>query len=186
MREAAALAKKLWCTTLVAVVTLLSGCQSDDETAGNKELAEGESWAEQREIAKSILARYDENLSQSSQSPAPTDTKPSRAPSPTYPGKSIDSVVVDPGTTRMKVTFAGTSAPATAACGADYSAEAVESTKAVFIIILEQRNPYSGLCTLIGETRTATLNLARPLGDRAVLNIPKSRPSAVTTAPIAE
>ncbi|MEU4216027.1 hypothetical protein [Actinoplanes sp. NPDC026623] len=37
------------------------------------------------------------------------------------------------------------------------------------VIVLEQHSGYTGPCTMIGMTRTATLNLAKPLGDRDVL-----------------
>ncbi|SDT73601.1 hypothetical protein SAMN04489716_6720 [Actinoplanes derwentensis] len=75
----------------------------------------------------------------------------------------------------MMVTFTGSRGRVTTSCGADYAAESVESDKAVVVIVLKQSNGYSGICTLEGRTRTATLNLAKPLGNRAVLTIHGSR-----------
>jgi hypothetical protein len=67
-------------------------------------------------------------------------------------------------------------------CGTDYAAEPVESEKAVVVVVLEQPNGFrDGTCTMMGMNRTATLNLAIPLGDRAVLSIP-GEPVPVTRA----
>jgi hypothetical protein len=186
MGEVAALAKQFVCVTLVATVGLLSACHSDDELTGSGGFAAGETWAEQRAKAESILARFSEDASRSSQSPGPSATNSYSDPSAITPGMSFDSVVVDPKTTRMKVTFTGVRGPASSQCGADYSAEAVESTFAVVVIVLEQRNPYSGPCTLEGIDRTATVNLAGPLGDRVVFDLQKDQPVPVSTALVAD
>jgi hypothetical protein len=72
----------------------------------------------------------------------------------------------------MTVTFTGSPWPAAGGgCGTDYAAEPVESDKAVVVIVLQQPSGYTGTCPMIGMTRTATLNLASPLGQRAVLAI---------------
>ena len=185
-QEASVLAKQLICVTLVAAVGLLSGCHSDTELSGTGGFTAGETWAEQRTKAKTILARFSEDAGRPSQSPGPSATNSSSDSSAIIPGMSFDSVVVDPKTTRMKVNFIGTVEPASSPCGADYSAEAVESDKAVVIIVLEQRNPYSGICTKEGVGRSAALNLARPLGDRVVFNLQKDQPIPVSTAPVSD
>ena len=85
----------------------------------------------------------------------------------------------------MVVTFTGARNPATEPCGIDYSAEAVESAKAIVIIILQQRHAYGEECTLEGADRTAVINFDRPLANRAVLNLQQSEPVPVSTSPIA-
>jgi len=80
-----------------------------------------------------------------------------------------------PGT-RLTVAFTGAHRPATQPCGADYAAEPVESAKAVVVIIIVQRHADNEMCTLGGTTRTATLNLAQPLGGRVVLDIRQGEP----------
>ncbi|WP_189336864.1 hypothetical protein [Actinoplanes ianthinogenes] len=72
----------------------------------------------------------------------------------------------------MTVSFIGAPASADQPCGSDYAAEAVESGTAVVVIVLEQRHGGGGeVCAMIGASRTAVVNLAAPLGDRAVLEI---------------
>jgi uncharacterized lipoprotein NlpE involved in copper resistance len=180
------LAKKPICITLVAAVVLLAGCHSDTELSGSGGFAAGETWAEQRAKAKAILDRFSDDVGRPAESPGPSATNSSSDLSAITPGMSFDSVVVDPKTTRMKVDFVGAREPASSPCGADYSAEAVESAKAVVVIVLEQRNPYSGPCTLEGASRSATLNLARPLGGRVVFDLQKDQPIPVSTAPVAD
>ena len=79
----------------------------------------------------------------------------------------------------MTVSFTGSPWPTAQPCGADYAAEPVESGKAVVVILLEEPNGSSGPCTMNAMTRTATLTLAQPLGDRAVLPI-RGDPVSVT------
>lgn len=157
--------KRLYCVALTAVLALLSGCQSPTEATDSQVLPSGQSWAEQREQAKSKLAG----------NPSPPDS-----------GTAIDAAVIDPGGRRMSVTFTGAAEPATASCGIDYSAEAVESAAAVVIIVLEQHHSYDEVCTLEGVSRTATVNLAQPLAGRTVLGLRGPGPVPVSTAPVAQ
>ena len=71
----------------------------------------------------------------------------------------------------MTVSFTGARGPASEPCGEDYHAEAMESGNAVIVILMVERRHNDGneTCTLIGYTRTKTVSLARPLGERAVL-----------------
>lgn len=73
----------------------------------------------------------------------------------------------------LTVTFTGAPAPATVPCGEDYVAEAVESDLAVVVIVHRYR--YRGgdgtICALVGADRSATVVLAAPLADRAVLEV---------------
>jgi hypothetical protein len=78
------------------------------------------------------------------------------------------------------VTFTGSQRPATEPCGADYYAEAVESDRAVVVIVIEQAHAVGEICTLMGYSRTAGLNLTKPLGKRAVLEAKQGLPVPVT------
>jgi hypothetical protein len=95
-------------------------------------------------------------------------------------GISIDSATGSVGGRQLTVAFVGAPAPGDQGCGADYSAEAVESPTAVVVIVTE--HPHNGLfvaCTAVGAERTTTVDLAAPLGDRAVLEVQEGRPVAV-------
>ena len=76
----------------------------------------------------------------------------------------------------LTVSFTGAPGPASTPCGADYTAHAVESPRAVVVIVREQRAPGEGACPAVGATRTATVTLAAPLADRAVLDLPYGTP----------
>ncbi|MEU7902222.1 hypothetical protein [Actinoplanes sp. NPDC049118] len=157
-----------------AFVLLLAGCDSGDEIefGDTSSLNKGESFEELRQQARATLARHDEAAAGSVGPSDPDSTV-------TEYGMSIDSAAVDARGTRMTVTFSGSPGPATEPCGADYAAEPVESAKAVVVIVLQQPNGYAGPCTMIAMTRKATLNLAAPLGKRAVLAI-RGRPVPVS------
>jgi hypothetical protein len=77
---------------------------------------------------------------------------------------------------RLTVSFIGSPGHREQPCGADYAAEAVESNLAVVVIVTEHRNPSIGACTAIGADRTAVVDLAAPLGDRAVLDVQRGLP----------
>jgi hypothetical protein len=68
-------------------------------------------------------------------------------------------------------------------CGTEYTAEAVESTSALVVIIVEHANSTGGGCRLVGRDRTTTAQLAAPLGHRAVLEVREGLPVPVTLAP---
>ena len=102
--------------------------------------------------------------------PPPWD--PDNAPE----GISIDSARGIAGAVQLTVSFVGAPAGADQPCGADYTAEAVESHLAVVVIVIENRNPFPGACAAVGAVRTAVVNLASPLGDRAVLEVKEGLP----------
>jgi hypothetical protein len=81
----------------------------------------------------------------------------------------------------LEVGFVGAEHDASKPCGADYTAEAVESELAVVVIVHEERNPTPGACTLVGFGRTAEVRLATRLGDRVVLEVRQGLPVAVQT-----
>ncbi len=75
-------------------------------------------------------------------------------------------------------------APGDRACVAAYAAEAVESPTAVVVIVTE--HPHNGLgeaCTAVGAPRTAAVELAAPLGERAVLEVKEGLPVPVLLTP---
>ncbi|MBI2780539.1 MAG: hypothetical protein HYX55_01925 [Chloroflexi bacterium] len=91
-------------------------------------------------------------------------------------GLSIDFAVGGPESTKLTVSFVGATKTADQACGADYTAEAVESDLAVVVIVIAHENATQGSCTLAGKTRTATATLDAPLGKRAVLEVTQGLP----------
>jgi len=85
----------------------------------------------------------------------------------------------------LEVSFVGAKEGADKPCGIDYTVEAMESETAVVVILWERAYTgpgAGGACTMIGYTRTATVELARPLGDRAVLEVTQGMPVPVTLA----
>ncbi|GIM98306.1 hypothetical protein [Paractinoplanes toevensis] len=176
------MAARSWSAVLTAVLMLLTACDSNgvELDGGTSGLAKGESWEELRQQARASLAHHDQEAAKSP-SQAPNVSPSAWDPDATTYGMPIDSAAVDAQGTRMTVTFTGPPGPSAQSCGADYAAEPVESDKAVVVIVLEQRSGYTGVCTMIGMTRTAALNLAKPLGKRAVLTI-LGDPVSVTRA----
>jgi hypothetical protein len=91
-------------------------------------------------------------------------------------GLSIDLAVGEPDSTRLTVSFVGAVKAGDQACGADYTAEAVESDLAIVVIVTEHANTTAATCPDVGKTRTATVTLAAPLGKRAVLEVRQGLP----------
>ncbi len=98
-------------------------------------------------------------------------------------GISIESARGSSGGRQLTVAFTGAPERGDKACGADYTAEAVESTTALVVIVIPHSNPFPGACTAVGATRTATVELANPLGDRAVLEVKEGLPVPVVVTP---
>ncbi|HJX68100.1 MAG TPA: hypothetical protein VJ258_05180 [Candidatus Limnocylindrales bacterium] len=96
-------------------------------------------------------------------------------------GLSIESATGSVGGRQLTVSFTGAQASADQACGADYSAEAVESSTAVVVIVTEHRHNggVGEFCTDEGYRRSAEVELSAPLGDRAVLEVKEGRPVPV-------
>ncbi|WP_319461997.1 hypothetical protein [Micromonospora sp. RTP1Z1] len=101
---------------------------------------------------------------------------------PEYPhgGLAIESATGTTTSGRLAVAFTGAPDPGSRPCGVDYSAEAVESINAVVVIVIEHRHADGETCGDIGAPRTATVDLARPLGERAVLEVQQGMPVALT------
>ena len=96
-------------------------------------------------------------------------------------GLSIESAVASLDGRHLTVSFTGAPEGADQPCGADYTAEAVESELAVVVIVIEHRNALPGACAGVGATRTAVADLASPLADRAVLEVRQGLPVPVVT-----
>ncbi|WBB70795.1 hypothetical protein [Micromonospora sp. WMMD812] len=109
-----------------------------------------------------------------------TVTPPSWDPHHAPGGLGIQSATITRPGTRLTVAFTGSPGPASQPCGVDYTGEAVESANAVVVIVVEHRNRDDQVCPAIGAGRTATLDLARPLGERAVLEVQQGMPVPVT------
>ncbi|HEV8544927.1 MAG TPA: hypothetical protein VGQ64_01430 [Candidatus Limnocylindrales bacterium] len=111
--------------------------------------------------------------------PPPWDANKSPA------GLAIDSASGSVAGRELTVTFVGAPLPADQPCGEDYTAEAIESDLAVVVIVT--RHPHGGFgfgaCTLAGAVRTATAELAAPLGERAVLEVQQGLPVPVALTP---
>ncbi|MEO5704839.1 MAG: hypothetical protein ABIZ52_08870 [Candidatus Limnocylindrales bacterium] len=94
-------------------------------------------------------------------------------------GLSIESAVGTPGASKLTVSFTGAVKTGDQPCGADYTAEAVESDLAVVVIVTERRRAILESCPAIGKTRTASVTLDAPLGTRAVLEVRQGLPVPV-------
>jgi hypothetical protein len=91
------------------------------------------------------------------------------------PGLSIEGAIGSSGQNQLVVAFVGAPGPASQPCGADYTAEAVETNLAIAVIVREHPHAGGEACRLVGARRTATVSLAAPLGDRVVLEIREGR-----------
>lgn len=99
-------------------------------------------------------------------------------------GIHLDSASGAPEARQVTVYFTGAPGPAAEPCGADYTAEAIESPNAVVVIVFE--HPHVGFvqaCSAVGAERTATARLAAPLGDRTVLQVTTGEPVEFRPAP---
>jgi hypothetical protein len=98
-------------------------------------------------------------------------------------GLAIESASGTVGGRELTVAFVGAPRPGDQPCGEDYTAEGVESDLAVVVIVT--RHPHAGMgsCTAEGAPRTATVELAAPLGQRAVLDAQQGLPVAVVLTP---
>jgi hypothetical protein len=94
-------------------------------------------------------------------------------------GISIDSATTTVGGRELTVGFVGAPLSAEEVCGADYTAEPVESSLAVVVIVTAHPNGTGGACDAVGVRRTASVTLASPLGERAVLEVVMGRPVPV-------
>ena len=99
-------------------------------------------------------------------------------------GVGIESATVSADGRAITVRFVGAPEPGNQPCGEDYTTEAAESDLAVVVIVTRHpNNPLFGGCSSVGAYRTATAQLAAPLGERAVLDIQQGLPVPVKPSP---
>lgn len=169
-----------WVLAGVAVAAL-SACD-DEPVADDYVLAEGESLAELRQQAGRHLARYDRAVAEAGAGGTVAVSPPAWDTDVGVPGMAIESATVTAAGTRLTVAFTGAPVPAAEPCGIDYAAEVVESATAVVVVLLAQHHAYHEVCPMVGFSRTAAVNLARPLDGRAVLDVRQGQPVPVSTA----
>jgi hypothetical protein len=109
-----------------------------------------------------------------------TVTPPSWNPYHAPGGIPVESATTTVGSKQLTVAFIGAPGPATQPCGADYTGEAVESDNAVVVIVIVHPHAAGESCTDLGARRSTTVHLARPLGERAVLEVQQGLPVPVT------
>ena len=98
-------------------------------------------------------------------------------------GISVESASGTVGGRGLTVSFTGAPEPMDQPCGADYTAEAVESSSAVVVIVTPHPHAPGEACSAVGAPRTTTVELAAPLGERAVLEVKQGLPVQVLLAP---
>lgn len=95
-------------------------------------------------------------------------------------GPTVEAATTSSSGAQVIVEFTGAVGPKSEPCGADYTAEAVESAHAVVVVVTEHPYPADVACRAIGERRSAVAQLAQPLGERAVLEMRQGLPVRVT------
>ncbi len=98
-------------------------------------------------------------------------------------GGGLEMAYGDSQSSALTVTFVGSPWRRDNPCGADYTADAVESNLAVAVIIEEHHSalplpvqvPPVG-CPAVGFVRTASVALSEPLGQRTVLDVASAMP----------
>ncbi len=98
-------------------------------------------------------------------------------------GPSIQSATTKTAGLALTVTFVGAPDPGDKPCGADYSAEAAESSTAVAVFVIEHQSLTVGACSAVGALRTASVGLAAPLAGRVVLDVNQDIPVPVELIP---
>jgi hypothetical protein len=94
-------------------------------------------------------------------------------------GPAVQSATVDATGMTLTVSFVGAPDTGDKPCGADYAAEALESDTGVVVIVYEHRNTQPAACSAVGALRTAQVTLAKPLGNRTLLDL-QAQPISVT------
>lgn len=91
-------------------------------------------------------------------------------------GISIQEAKGIPSDSQLVAVFMGAAAPGQGSCPATYTTEAVESDAAVVVLVYEHSGLNLGACDDVGYWRDATVQLAGPLGTRAVLSVGMGSP----------
>ena len=98
-------------------------------------------------------------------------------------GISIESAAGTVAGRTLTVGFIGAPDTGDEPCGEDYTSEAVESPTAVVVIVTAHPHAFGETCSMVGAPRTAVVELAAPLGERALLEIKQGLPVSVQLAP---
>jgi hypothetical protein len=157
----------------LAPVALLAGC------SGGPAVAIVDDPARLRAQAEAALARYDRAVAAAGSGPVRV-IPPSWDPHDPPGGTAISAATTTAGGRQLTVSFTGAPGPASRPCGVDYSGVAVESSRAVVVYLIEKHHAAAADCPAIGASRTAVVDLAGPLGERAVLEVQQGRPVALT------
>jgi hypothetical protein len=99
------------------------------------------------------------------------------------PSRHVESATGSRDSRTLTVVVIGSPGPGNQPCGADYDGEAVESSLGVVVIVREHHTvtaPPNTACTAVGAMRQVQVELAAPLGDRAVLDPNSGTPVTVT------
>jgi len=111
--------------------------------------------------------------------PTPNDQATGQQVAQPWFGPQVQSATVDGGSMTITVTVVGALDAGDKPCGADYTAEAVESDTGVVVIVYEHRNTLPAACSAVGYFRTAQVTLAKPLGNRTLIDL-QAQPISVT------
>jgi hypothetical protein len=172
------MARRRWLSGVTAALLLcplLGGC-GGDHAGGDATAPDGESIGALRQRAHQILDGYE---AAAPSAPVPDDSPPPWAPDDGPAGIFVEAAKGSPTATGLTVSFTGARGPATEPCGADYHAEAIESSRALVVIVLAQPHAGDEICNSVGYPRTAEVKLARPLGERVVLEAGMGMPVPV-------
>jgi hypothetical protein len=113
--------------------------------------------------------------------PTPNDQATGQQVAQPWVGPPVQSATVDASGMTITVTVVGAPDAGDKPCGADYTAEAVESDTGVVVIVYEHRNTLPAMCSAVGAFRTAQVTLAKPLGNRTLIDL-AAQPISVTVS----
>ena len=113
--------------------------------------------------------------------PTPNDQATGQQVGQPWVGPAVQSATVDASGTTLTVTVVGAPDTGDKPCGADYTAEAVESDTGIVVIVYEHRNGMPAACSAVGALRTTQVTLAKPLGSRTLIDL-QAQPISVTAA----
>ena len=126
---------------------------------------------------KDADARLDQVAVEGRITPPPVADQSAR----TSVGPAVQSATVDASGMTLTLSVVGAQYGADKPCGADYTAQAVESDAAVVAIVYEHRSSAPGVCSLVGYARTARVTLTKALGSRTLIDL-QAQPISVTTS----
>jgi hypothetical protein len=158
----------------VAAVTVVSHRASDVGPAGGGNAPKPTGQEMQR--AKDVLDRWDQAVSDSPTGHPTVGPLPEKGQS----NMPVDSAAISADRQTLTVRFPGAPEPGSRPCGADYAAFAVESDKAVAVIVTTKPHGKNEMCNGAGAERNAVVQLKQPLADRTVLETSRGLPVKVT------